>query len=70
MEGTEPFLDAQSDDLFAATAGYTSEVGCETAISNEQAVDFWCDLLGTGVKSYGLGAYDTLRLEAGINLYG
>jgi aminomethyltransferase len=37
---------------------------------NEQAADFWRGLLDAGVKPCGLGARDTLRLEAGMNLYG
>ena len=37
---------------------------------NEQAADFWRNLLDAGVKPCGLGARDTLRLEAGMNLYG
>ncbi|STV02957.1 glycine cleavage system aminomethyltransferase T [Klebsiella pneumoniae] len=40
------------------------------AMPNEQAADFWRGLLDAGVKPCGLGARDTLRLEAGMNLYG
>ncbi|MDU1456802.1 MAG: glycine cleavage system aminomethyltransferase GcvT [Klebsiella sp.] len=50
--------------------GYTGEAGYEIALPNEQAVDFWRGLLDAGVKPCGLGARDTLRLEAGMNLYG
>ena len=40
------------------------------ALPNEKAADFWRALVEAGVKPCGLGARDTLRLEAGMNLYG
>lgn len=46
------------------------EAGYEIALPNEKAADFWRALVEAGVKPCGLGARDTLRLEAGMNLYG
>ncbi|REL27762.1 glycine cleavage system aminomethyltransferase GcvT [Thalassotalea euphylliae] len=66
----KPFFSAQAGDLFIATTGYTGEAGYEIALPNEQAADLWQQLLDVGVKPCGLGARDTLRLEAGMNLYG
>ncbi|WP_241235423.1 glycine cleavage system aminomethyltransferase GcvT [Xanthomonas euvesicatoria] len=57
-------------DLFLARTGYTGEDGFEIVLPQEAAVAFWNALLAQGVKPAGLGARDTLRLEAGMNLYG
>lgn len=65
-----PFHAAQYDDYFIARTGYTGEDGFEIILPNEQAPDFWDSLLQADVKPCGLGARDTLRLEAGMNLYG
>ena len=70
VAGLAPFYGVQADDLFIATTGYTGESGYEIALPAEQAADFWQRLLDAGVKPAGLGARDTLRLEAGLNLYG
>lgn len=70
IAGMKPFFGIQAGDLFIATTGYTGEDGYEIALPNEQAADFWQQLLNAGVKPCGLGARDTLRLEAGMNLYG
>ena len=56
--------------VFLARTGYTGEDGFEVIVPGEQAVAFWNALLAAGVKPAGLGARDTLRLEAGMNLYG
>ncbi len=59
-----------SGGLFIARTGYTGEEGYEIVMPADRAVGFWRDLLAAGVKPAGLGARDTLRLEAGMNLYG
>ncbi|TAK40083.1 MAG: glycine cleavage system aminomethyltransferase GcvT [Lysobacteraceae bacterium] len=56
--------------LFLARTGYTGEDGFEVVVPVERAVALWDALLSAGVKPAGLGARDTLRLEAGMNLYG
>ena len=70
VAGMKPFFGVQAGELFIATTGYTGEDGYEIALPNEQAADFWQKLLDAGVAPAGLGARDTLRLEAGMNLYG
>jgi len=70
VDGMKPFFSAQAGDLFIATTGYTGEAGYEIALPAEQAADLWQQLLDAGVRPCGLGARDTLRLEAGMNLYG
>lgn len=55
---------------FVARTGYTGEDGFEIMLPGEQAAAFWQALLAAGVAPCGLGARDTLRLEAGMNLYG
>lgn len=70
IAGMKPFFGIQADDLFIATTGYTGEAGYEIALPKERVVEFWQQLLAAGVKPAGLGARDTLRLEAGMNLYG
>lgn len=70
IEGMKPFYGVQAGDLFIATTGYTGEKGYEIAMPKQQVVDFWHQLLKAGVHPAGLGARDTLRLEAGMNLYG
>jgi aminomethyltransferase len=56
--------------LFVARTGYTGEDGFEIMVAEDRAVALWQALLDAGVKPAGLGARDTLRLEAGMNLYG
>jgi aminomethyltransferase len=70
VEGMKPFFGLQSGSLFIATTGYTGEAGYEIIVPEQDAEDLWQALLNTGVKPCGLGARDTLRLEAGMNLYG
>jgi aminomethyltransferase len=55
---------------FVARTGYTGEDGFEIHVANEHAVELWQALAAAGVHPAGLGARDTLRLEAGMNLYG
>jgi len=56
--------------MFIARTGYTGEDGFEVMIPAKAAPYFWATLAEKGVKPIGLGARDTLRLEAGMNLYG
>jgi aminomethyltransferase len=65
-----PFFGAEIDGLFVARTGYTGEDGFEIMLPAGDAVAMWIALNARGVVSCGLGARDTLRLEAGMNLYG
>ena len=56
--------------MFVARTGYTGEDGFEIMLPTQAAPFFWESLSKAGVKPIGLGARDTLRLEAGMNLYG
>jgi aminomethyltransferase len=58
------------NDWFIARTGYTGEDGFEMMFPATQADKVWDALLAAGIKPIGLGARDTLRLEAGMNLYG
>ncbi|HEY0231391.1 MAG TPA: glycine cleavage system aminomethyltransferase GcvT [Dokdonella sp.] len=64
------FVAAEGDGLFIARTGYTGEDGFEIIVPQAQAVALWERLKEAGVAPAGLGARDTLRLEAGMNLYG
>jgi aminomethyltransferase len=64
------FAAVEVDGLFVARTGYTGEDGFEVIVPADRVVAFWDALLAAGVKPCGLGARDTLRLEAGMNLYG
>ncbi len=66
----KPFNAGQFGDKFIARTGYTGEDGFEISLPAGSATIFWDRLLATGVAPCGLGARDTLRLEAGMNLYG
>ena len=70
VRGLTNFRGVESGDWFIARTGYTGEKGLELIFPNEQATALWDKLLAVGVKPVGLGARDTLRLEAGMNLYG
>ncbi|MDI9779169.1 glycine cleavage system aminomethyltransferase GcvT [Pseudomonas putida] len=65
-----PFEGVAEGDWFIARTGYTGEDGLEIILPEDQAVAFFNDLVGAGIAPSGLGARDTLRLEAGMNLYG
>lgn len=58
------------DKYFIARTGYTGEDGFEIILPAADAAAFWNALRAAGVAPAGLGARDTLRLEAGMNLYG
>jgi aminomethyltransferase len=64
------FRGVELDDWFVARTGYTGEKGLEIILPATEAPQLWDALLAGGVKPIGLGARDTLRLEAGMNLYG
>lgn len=66
----KPFGALQAGDLFIARTGYTGEDGFEIMLPAEAAESFWQGIVDAGVAACGLGARDTLRLEAGMNLYG
>jgi len=66
----KPFVGAWSGDWFIARTGYTGEKGVEIILPAADAQNLWQQLVATGVRPVGLGARDTLRLEAGMNLYG
>lgn len=69
-ESLKPFFSALVGDYFIATTGYTGEDGFEITLPAGKAEALWQSLLDLGVHPAGLGARDTLRLEAGMNLYG
>jgi aminomethyltransferase len=64
------FFAAAVDDWFIARTGYTGEDGFEVMLPAVEAVKTWNELRAQGIEPAGLGARDTLRLEAGMNLYG
>jgi aminomethyltransferase len=64
------FVGREIDGWFIARTGYTGEDGFEVMLPAADAVRVWKELNAMGVASCGLGARDTLRLEAGMNLYG
>jgi aminomethyltransferase len=66
----KPFSAANFGEYFIARTGYTGEDGFEIVLPATRAVDAWNALAKAGVQACGLGARDTLRLEAGMNLYG
>ena len=68
--GLEPFFGTEYGGMFIARTGYTGEDGFEIMVPAGQAEAAWHALAEAGVQPCGLGARDTLRLEAGMNLYG
>ncbi len=70
IEALDVFVARQAGDWFIARTGYTGEDGFEVIVPAEGAVSLWDRLLEAGVQPCGLGARDTLRLEAGMALYG
>ena len=66
----KPFNATTNGDWCIARTGYTGEDGFEIMLPDSAAVDLWNALAGAGVNPCGLGARDTLRLEAGMSLYG
>jgi aminomethyltransferase len=70
IDALKPFFGVAIGNQFFGRTGYTGEDGFEIMLPNEQAADLWNVLKEAGVHPIGLGARDTLRLEAGMNLYG
>jgi len=68
--GLRPFFAAAEGAWLVARTGYTGEDGFEVMLPGVEAPAFWDRLAESGVAPCGLGARDTLRLEAGMNLYG
>ncbi len=68
--GLERFNAVTAGDRTIARTGYTGEDGFEIMLPNAEAPGLWRQLLDAGVRPAGLAARDTLRLEAGLNLYG
>lgn len=64
------FQACEIDEMFISRTGYTGEDGLELILPGDDAVDLWQQLMMVDVKPAGLGARDTLRLEAGMALYG
>ncbi|HEX9810468.1 MAG TPA: glycine cleavage system aminomethyltransferase GcvT [Burkholderiales bacterium] len=69
-EKLKPFHSISVGDLFVATTGYTGEDGFEIILPTTPVRDIWEALREADVAPVGLGARDTLRLEAGMCLYG
>jgi aminomethyltransferase len=74
-ENLKPFnavcvKDTAFGEVMVARTGYTGEDGFELALNADQIANLWQALVEAGVAPAGLGARDTLRLEAGMNLYG
>ena len=65
-----PGLGSQVSHIVIARTGYTGEPGVEMMLPTDIAIKTWEKLIENGVQPCGLGARDTLRLEAGLNLYG
>lgn len=69
-QSLDPFTAWLQNETLIARTGYTGEDGFEIALPAEDATPLWNALKRAGVFPCGLGARDTLRLEAGMNLYG
>ena len=70
IKNLAPFASVAHDAWFFARTGYTGEDGFEIILPEEQVAELWQKLITAGVKPCGLGARDTLRLEAGLLLSG
>ena len=66
----KPFHCIESGNFFIARTGYTGEDGVEVLVDKTHALELWQQCIDAGIQACGLGARDTLRLEAGLNLYG
>jgi aminomethyltransferase len=70
LASLKPFSSLEDNGTFYARTGYTGEDGLEIMVPVAEALNLWQQLYQSGVVPCGLGARDTLRLEAGMNLYG
>ncbi|GAB4188268.1 MAG: glycine cleavage system aminomethyltransferase GcvT [Wenzhouxiangellaceae bacterium] len=70
VQELKPFHVWREEHWTIARTGYTGEDGCEILLPQDDVVPLWRELIARGVTPCGLGARDTLRLEAGLNLYG
>lgn len=70
VQNLKVFQGLSHGEWFIARTGYTGEDGLEIMLPHSEASSFWFALKEAGVQPIGLGARDTLRLEAGMNLYG
>src|SRR5690606_29470879 len=70
LQELKTFQGIELRGFWLARTGYTGEDGYEIIVSNDAVLSFWQNLLEQNVMPCGLGARDTLRLEAGLNLYG
>ncbi len=66
----KPFTAAERGDWMVARTGYTGEDGWEVMLPADRAPSLWRGLVSMGIRPCGLAARDSLRLEAGLNLYG
>jgi aminomethyltransferase len=70
LKNLAPFSGIEIDGIFYSRTGYTGEDGLEIQVPVKSVHELWHNLLSVGIAPCGLGARDTLRLEAGLNLYG
>lgn len=70
IEQLKLFQGVELGGWFIARTGYTGEDGVEIILPGDEAIELWQKLLERKVAPIGLAARDTLRLEAGMNLYG
>ncbi|RYZ87439.1 MAG: glycine cleavage system aminomethyltransferase GcvT [Moraxellaceae bacterium] len=70
IDSLKIFQGLPEGDWFIARTGYTGEDGLEIMLPNDGVVEFWNALVNVGIAPCGLASRDTLRLEAGMNLYG
>ena len=66
----KPFKELERGEWMVARTGYTGEEGVEVMLPAAEGVALWPQLAAAGVAPCGLASRDTLRLEAGLNLYG
>jgi aminomethyltransferase len=70
FQNLQPFHFFCDDDLCFARTGYTGEIGLEIIAPHKKLIKIWQNFIASAAQPCGLGARDTLRLEAGFNLYG